>query len=154
MTKPLYILNGPNLNLLGTRQPEVYGTVTLDKIQDGTAAHALKHGFKTVFRQTNSEGELIDWCQEAASHACALIINAGAYTHTSIALLDALLTLDIPIIEVHLSNLQKREDFRHTSYITPAATGIICGLGAQGYLRAIDAVGDIVKRSPPAKEEG
>ncbi len=153
MTKPIYILNGPNLNLLGTRQPEVYGTVTLDKIQDGTAAHALKQGFSTVFRQTNSEGELVDWCQEAARHACALILNAGAYTHTSIALLDALLALDIPIIEVHLSNLYKRESFRHNSYVTPAATGMICGLGAQGYLRAIDALKDILKRPTPNKAD-
>jgi len=145
MAKPIYILNGPNLNLLGTRQPEIYGTMTLETIEEGTAAHALKLGMSIVFRQTNSEGELVDWCQEAARHACGLIINAGAYTHTSIALMDALLTLDIPIIEVHLSNLQKREHFRHNSYVTPAATGMISGLGAQGYLRAIDALHGLVK---------
>ncbi len=146
--KPIYILNGPNLNLLGTRQPEIYGSVTLEAIENGAAAQALKQGFTVVFRQTNSEGELVDWIQEAGTHACGLILNAGAYTHTSIAVMDALMALDIPIIEVHLSNLFRRERFRHRSFVSAAATGLICGLGAQGYLRAIDALKDLLTPRP------
>ena len=145
MSKPIFILNGPNLNLLGSREPDVYGTATLSDIEKLSANAAQKGSLSIDFRQTNNEGELVDWIQEARDSASGLIINAGAFTHTSVALLDALLALEIPIIEVHLSNLWKRESFRHTSYVSPAATGVICGLGAQGYVRAIDALIEIVK---------
>ncbi|TDI64857.1 MAG: type II 3-dehydroquinate dehydratase [Alphaproteobacteria bacterium] len=147
MSKPIYILNGPDLNLLGEREPEIYGTDTLDSIRQQVEAHATDAGHKVDFRQTNGEGDLIDWVQEAREKASGVIINAGAYTHTSVALLDALLTLDIPVIEVHLSNPFKREEFRHHSYVSPAATGLICGLGAQGYLRAIDALIELFNNS-------
>ena len=144
MSLPIYILNGPNLNLLGQREPEIYGTTTLDQIEDMCEKRALSASLATVFRQTNSEGELVDWIQEAGTHAAGLILNAAAYTHTSVAVLDALTNLDIPIIEVHLSNIFQREDFRHHSFVSPASTGVICGLGAQGYERAIDALIDIL----------
>ena len=144
MAKPIYILNGPNLNLLGQREPEIYGSDTLDQIEDRCDTRARQSAVSMVFRQTNSEGELVDWIQEAGSHSSGLIINAAGYTHTSVAIMDALTTLDVPIIEVHLSNIFKREPFRHHSYISAAATGVICGLGTQGYERAIDAIVDIL----------
>jgi len=142
---PIYILNGPNINLLGDREPEIYGHTTLAQIGDMCAAQAKGHGFATVFRQTNHEGVLVDWVQEARKQGSAIIINGGAYSHTSVAVLDALLACKMPILEVHLSNLHKREEFRHHSWVSAAATGVIVGLGAQGYLRAIDAIADILK---------
>lgn len=142
---PIYILNGPNINLLGDREPEIYGHTTLAQIGDMCAAQAGSHGFKTVFRQTNHEGVLVDWVQEARKQGSAIIINGGAYSHTSVAVLDALLACKMPILEVHLSNLHKREEFRHHSWVSAAATGVIVGLGAQGYLRAIDAIAEILK---------
>lgn len=143
MSHPVYILNGPNLNLLGKREPEIYGYQSLDDIHALIESHADKLGFSIDFRQSNHEGEIIDSIHEARDKASGIIINAGAYTHTSIAIMDALLTLSQPVIEVHLSNLYKRESFRHVSYISKAATGLICGLGAQGYLRALDALKEI-----------
>lgn len=143
MSHPIYILNGPNLNLLGKREPEIYGYQSLDDIHALIEGHAAKLGFSIDFRQSNHEGEIIDSIHEARDKASGIIINAGAYTHTSIAIMDALLTLSQPVIEVHLSNLYKRESFRHVSYISKAATGLICGLGAQGYLRALDALKEI-----------
>ncbi|HEY1631906.1 MAG TPA: type II 3-dehydroquinate dehydratase [Rhizomicrobium sp.] len=142
---PIYILNGPNLNLLGTREPEVYGRTTLPQIGKMAAAQAKTHGLKTDFRQSNHEGELVDWIQEARTKACGVILNAGAYTHTSVALLDACRALDKPLIEVHLSNPYARERFRRHSYISQAATGVICGLGAAGYAAAIDALARYLK---------
>ena len=139
MTRTLTILNGPNLNLLGTREPEIYGSTTLADIERDCARTAAAHGFTLDFKQTNHEGELVDQVQAARTSA-ALIINAGAYTHTSVALHDALKSLTIPIIEVHLSNIFAREPFRHHSYVSPLATGVICGLGARGYLLAIEAL--------------
>ncbi len=147
MPKSIYILNGPNLDLLGAREPEIYGLATLDDIKMLSLTQAGEYGMLVDFRQTNTEGELIQWIHEARDEASAVILNAGALTHTSVALLDALLALEIPVIEVHLSNLWKREKFRHTSYVSPAATGVICGLGAQGYVRAIDALQEILKES-------
>lgn len=138
----ILILNGPNLNLLGTREPEVYGTLTLDDIAERCNILATELGVTCDFRQSNHEGELVDWIQEAGRDFDGLILNAGAYTHSSIALLDALKSLTAPIIEVHLSNIFAREEFRHHSYISPVATGVICGLGAEGYglaLRALKA---------------
>jgi 3-dehydroquinate dehydratase-2 len=142
---PIYILNGPNLNLLGEREPEIYGHTTLAQIGQMSAAQAKGHGLSVIFRQTNREGDLVDWIQEARTHACAIIINPAGYGHTSVAVLDALTACTCPIIEVHLSNLAKRERFRHHSWVSRVATGIIMGLGAQGYLRAIDAIADILK---------
>ena len=142
---PIFILNGPNLNLLGEREPEIYGRTTLAQIGQMAAAQAKGHGLALAFRQSNHEGELVDWIQEARTHASAIVINPGAYSHTSVALLDALSACTCPIIEVHLSNLARRERFRHHSWVSKAATGVIMGLGAQGYLRAIDAIADILK---------
>jgi len=138
MAKTIYILNGPNLNLLGTREPEIYGTTTLADIEAMCRKHAEKHGLLVSFHQSNDEGALVELIQEARGSGAGVIINAGAYTHTSVAILDAILALEIPVIEVHLSNLFKREEFRHHSFITPAAQGLICGLGAQGYVMALD----------------
>ena len=138
MAKTIYILNGPNLNLLGTREPEIYGTTTLADIEAICLKHAEKLGLSVSFHQSNDEGALVELIQEARSSGMGIIINAGAYTHTSVAILDAILALEIPVVEVHLSNLFKREEFRHHSFITPAAQGLICGLGAQGYVMAID----------------
>lgn len=135
----IFILNGPNLNLLGEREPAVYGHTTLADIEHACRQRAEALGASTDFRQSNAEGELIDWIHQARRDADALIINAGAYTHTSIAIMDALLALTIPVIEVHLSNIFRRESFRHHSYISQAATGLICGLGAKGYELAIEA---------------
>lgn len=135
----IFILNGPNLNLLGEREPAVYGHTTLADIEHACRQRAEALGASTDFRQSNAEGDLIDWIHQARRDADALIINAGAYTHTSIAIMDALLALTIPVIEVHLSNIFRRESFRHHSYISQAATGLICGLGAKGYELAIEA---------------
>ena len=135
----ILILNGPNLNLLGEREPEVYGYMTLADVEAICRCRADALGVTIDFRQSNAEGCLIDWIHEARRAADALILNAGAYSHTSIAIMDALLALKIPIIEVHLSNIFRREPFRHHSYISQAATGLICGLGAQGYELAIEA---------------
>ncbi len=150
--KPVYILNGPNLNLLGHRQPEIYGRTTLADIHRILEDRAGALGLEIAFRQTNHEGELVDWIQEARSKAYAIIINAGAYTHTSVALLDALLASDLPVIEVHLTNIYKREPFRHKSFISPAALGIICGLGPKGYELALDALAERLQSTPATLE--
>ncbi|MEQ8321408.1 MAG: type II 3-dehydroquinate dehydratase [Rhodospirillales bacterium] len=140
MPSTIFILNGPNLNMLGTREPEIYGSETLADIEARCRARAEKLGVGIDFRQSNIEGELVGWIQEARTAAAGIIINAAAYTHTSVALLDALNTCDMPIIEVHLSNIHQRESFRHKSYIARAADGMICGLGSFGYELAIEAV--------------
>lgn len=140
MAKPIYVLNGPNLNLLGLREPSVYGTDTLDDVRDLTAARARQLGAKIEFRQSNHEGVLIDWIQEAREAASGIILNAGAFTHTSIGLLDALQAAQLPVIEVHLSNIFKREAYRHHSFVSLGASGVICGLGAKGYELALEAM--------------
>jgi len=140
MAKPIYILNGPNLNLLGTREPEVYGTETLDDLRQRCERKAQTLGLSVVFRQSNLEGELVTWIQEARTEASGVIVNAGAFTHTSIAMLDALLACPVPSVEVHLSNIFTREPFRHRSYISKAAKGVICGFGGLGYELAIEAL--------------
>ncbi len=140
MPSTIFILNGPNLNMLGTREPEIYGSETLADIEARCRARAKTLGVGIEFRQSNIEGELVGWIQEARTQAAGIIINAAAYTHTSVALLDALNTCDMPIIEVHLSNIHQRESFRHKSYIARAADGMICGLGSFGYELAIEAV--------------
>jgi 3-dehydroquinate dehydratase-2 len=137
---PIYIINGPNLNLLGTRQPEIYGRSTLGEIQKLCAERARSHGLATVFLQSNKEGELVEFLQEARVAASGVIVNAAGYTHTSVAILDAIEMLKPPVIEVHLSNPARRENFRHLSYVAKAATGSITGLGVNSYLLAIDAV--------------
>ncbi len=134
------ILNGPNLNLLGTREPEIYGTTTLDEIEALCRQRGAELGIEVDCRQSNGEGELIDWIQEARGGFNGLILNPGAYSHTSIALLDALLAVALPVIEVHLSNIHRREPFRSQSYVSKAATGVIVGFGAPGYLMALEAL--------------
>ncbi|MEP1143571.1 MAG: type II 3-dehydroquinate dehydratase [Henriciella sp.] len=140
MTQQIYVLNGPNLNLLGTREPEIYGSTTLEDIHQLMKDAAPSASIS--FRQTNSEGELVDWVQEASQKAAILILNAGAYTHTSIALHDALRSCEASIYEVHLSNPAAREPFRTTNYVAPCAKASIAGFGARGYLMALDAALD------------
>jgi 3-dehydroquinate dehydratase-2 len=140
----IYVLNGPNLNLIGTREPEIYGRTTLAEIGKMSAARAKTHGYSVAFRQTNSEGELIDWLQEARHSAAGVVLNAAGLSHTSVAVLDAVRAVERPVIEVHLSNPYRREIYRRRSYISEAATGVICGLGAEGYLFAIDALAHLL----------
>ena len=144
-TLPIYILNGPNLNLLGEREPEVYGYTTLAQIGKMCADRASQYGLATLFHQSNHEGEIVDQLQEARTSGSAVIINPAGYGHTSVAILDSILACAIPVIEVHLSNIHRRDPFRNHSYVSKGATGIIMGLGAQGYLRAIDAIAEILK---------
>ncbi len=138
------IVNGPNLNLLGTRQPEVYGRETLADIESLCRAHGAALGLSVDFVQSNHEGVLIDHIHGARGRCAGLIVNAGAYTHTSIALLDALLSVDLPVVEVHLSNIHRRDEFRHHSFIAKAARGMICGFGGHGYRLALDALVNII----------
>ncbi len=144
MAKSILVLNGPNLNLLGERQPDIYGTQTLKGIEESCRSKAAALGLEVEFRQSNSEGELVGWVQDARGGFDAIIINAGAYTHTSVALLDALLACGLPAIEVHLSNIHQRDSFRRESYISKAARGMICGFGGQGYLMALEAAQGIL----------
>ena len=139
MSGKVLVLNGPNLNLLGTREPDVYGAETLTDIEAKCRARAIDLGLDLEFRQTNTEGELVDWVQQARETFDLLIVNAGAYTHTSVALLDALKAVGLPVIEVHLSNIHQREEFRHHSYVSKAATGMICGFGGFGYEMALES---------------
>ena len=140
MGKRIYLLNGPNLNLLGQRQPEIYGRDTLDDITETCKKVAVAQGMTLKAFQSNSEGQLIGWVHEARQNADAIIINPGAYSHTSIALLDALNTFEGKVIEVHISNIHKREEFRHHSYISLRADGIIVGVETQGYMLAVQAL--------------
>jgi len=142
MAKPVYVLNGPNLNMLGKREPAIYGRDSLDDVRRRAEARAKAVGIALDFRQSNHEGQLIDWIQEAREKAAGIIINAGGLTHTSIALLDALQAAELPVIEVHLSNIFRREAYRQHSYISLASKGVICGLGAKGYELAVEAMAD------------
>ena len=144
MVKPIHVLSGPNLNLLGTREPEIYGKDTLDDVRARCEARAAARGLSVVFRQSNHEGVLIDWVHESRLEACALVINPAGYGHTSIALLDALKALNIPIVECHLSNPAAREDFRRHTFVSLAATGIVSGFGAASYELAIEAAAGLV----------
>lgn len=144
MPRSIHILNGPNLNLLGKREPAIYGTDTLEDLRRACAAHARKLKLAMEFRQSNHEGQIVDWIQEAREKAAGIIVNAGALSHTSIAILDALQAAEKPVIEVHLSNIYRRESFRHHSYVSLAARGVICGLGPKGYLLALDAMADLL----------
>lgn len=141
----IYVLNGPNLNLLGDREPDIYGNVSLKDIEKSLSNYGKKNNSEIYFKQTNHEGELIEFVHEASKKANAIIINPAGYSHTSVALLDALLTVKIPIIEVHISNIFRREDFRHNSYVSKAAVGVISGLGIEGYLYALKFLLDELK---------
>ena len=140
------ILNGPNLNLLGTREPDIYGRETLTDIEERCLVKAKELGFEIDMRQSNSEGELINWIQEAVSKWSALIINPAAYTHTSVAIMDALKLVPCPIVEIHLSNIYQREAFRHHSYVSPVATGVISGFGSAGYEYALEAISGLLRK--------
>ena len=150
MTTTVMVLNGPNLNLLGTREPDIYGTETLESIEAACRKRAADLGLAVEFRQSNNEGDLVDWVQEASGSHQALIVNAGAYTHTSVALLDALLATELPVIEVHLSNINQREEFRHHSYVSKAADGMICGLGGLGYELALESLAKMLDTTKDA----
>lgn len=145
MSKRIVILNGPNLNMLGTREPEIYGKTTLADIEKLCVEAAKPLGLSVDFKQSNHEGDLVDWIQDAGKNAAGLILNAGGYTHTSVAIHDALKTVSVPIIEVHLSNIYQRESFRHHSYISPLAKAVICGLGAKGYVVALETIAPLAK---------
>lgn len=143
MTKQILIINGPNLNLLGTREPEIYGTETLADISVLCEQTAQNLGLEIEFHQSNHEGDIISWIQSAQNKFDGIIINAAAFTHTSVAIRDALLSFNKPIIEIHLSNIFKREDFRHHSFIADIANGVICGFGSKSYTLAIKAIADL-----------
>ena len=144
----IFVLNGPNLNLLGVRDPSVYGHDTLADVEERCLARAASLGLEIDFRQSNHEGQLVDWIQEARESADGIILNAGALTHTSVSVFDALSAADLPVIEVHLSNIFRRERFRHHSYVSPAAKGVICGLGAHGYELALEALARLLGSEP------
>lgn len=146
----ILVINGPNLNMLGVREPAVYGRATLGDVEKLCRRHARPLGLALDFRQSNIEGELVTWIQEARKDHAGIIINAGAYTHTSIAILDALQTTELPIIEVHLSNIYRREEFRHHSYVSLAARAVICGLGPTGYRLALEAMAEILQTTKDA----
>ena len=154
MAKPIYVLNGPNLNLLGVREPELYGTDTLGDVRGACEARARDWGRRVVFRQSNHEGELVDWIQEAREAACALVINPAAYGHTSIALLDALKAVGLPVVECHLSNPAARESFRRSSYVSPAADGVVQGFGLASYELAIEAAARRAEAAEPGPGAG
>ena len=144
MSRLIYVLNGPNLNLLGKRQPHIYGDETLADIEADCARSAAAHKLELRFHQSNREYELIDWIHEARETAAGIVINPAAYTHTSVAILDALSTCEFPIMEVHISNIHKREAFRHHSYVSAVASGVIAGCGAQGYTLAIERLATLI----------
>lgn len=150
MSKPIYVLSGPNLNLLGVREPEIYGHDTLADVQARCETRAKAKGFSIVFRQSNHEGELIDWVQEAREKGSALVINPAGYGHTSVSLLDALKTLSIPIVECHLSNPAARESFRRKTYVSLVATGVVSGFGAASYELAVEAAAGLAGANDPA----
>ncbi|MDX6805425.1 type II 3-dehydroquinate dehydratase [Terrihabitans rhizophilus] len=150
MTATIFVLNGPNLNMLGLREPHIYGADTLADIEQRVKAHGVGLGLAVDFRQSNHEGVLVDWVQEARDRARGIVINPAAYTHTSVALHDALKASDLPVIEVHLSNVHAREEFRHRSFVSPIARGIVIGFGAQGYELALDGISRMI--SPPSAQ--
>ena len=148
MNKTIHVLNGPNLNLLGVREPAVYGRETLADVQAACEAAAAGLGLVVRFAQSNHEGQLIDWVHEARTAAVGIVINPGGLTHTSVSLMDALAASELPVIEVHLSNIHRRESFRHLSYVSRVAAGVICGLGAHGYVLALEAMARLVQPQP------
>ena len=144
MPDTIFVLNGPNLNLLGLREPAVYGSTTLADVEREAKAVGERLGLVVDFRQTNHEGVLVDWIHEAREKAAGIVINPGAYTHTSIALHDAVKAVALPVIELHISNVFARESFRHHSYVSPVAAGVMCGFGTHGYVLALEAIAKIV----------
>src|SRR5580704_999348 len=145
MSKTVYVLNGPNLNLLGTREPHIYGHSTLADVEKLCQATAARHGLAVVFRQSNHEGQIVDWIQEArAEKALGLLLNPAGFTTTSIAILDALMTMEAPVIEIHISNIHAREEFRHNSYVSKVARAIVCGFGIEGYALAITGLARMI----------
>lgn len=144
-TPKILVLNGPNLNMLGVREPALYGKDTLADVEKLCRKAAKSAGLGLDFRQSNHEGELVTWIQEARGRMAGIVINAGAYTHTSVALLDALSLSELPVIEVHISNIYKREPFRHKSFISPVARGVLCGFGVHGYALAIQGLAQMVR---------
>ncbi len=145
MSKTVYVLNGPNLNLLGTREPHIYGHSTLADVEKLCRATAQQHGLALVFRQSNHEGQIVDWIQEArAEKAAGLILNPAGFTTTSVAILDALMTMEALVIEIHISNIHAREEFRHNSYVSKVARAIICGFGIEGYALAITGLARLI----------
>ncbi len=149
MVTRILVLNGPNLNMLGAREPAIYGHQTLDDVRDMCAQRADALQLEIDFRQSNHEGELVDWIQQARGAFAGIVINPGGYTHSSVAILDALRLSELPVIEVHISNIFRREPFRGHSYISQAAIGMITGLGAHGYVLALDAIAEIVATGNP-----
>ena len=146
MNQKILVINGPNLNLLGTREKEKYGQSSLEDIRNKCEAHAKKIGLEVEFKQSNVEGEIVNFIQETRKKYNGIIINAGGYTHTSVAILDALLAVKKPTIELHITNIYKREDFRHKSLISKVASGIICGFGTDGYIMALQAIRNRLKK--------
>ena len=145
MTRTVYVLNGPNLNLLGKRQPEIYGRDTLEDVAAECKRVAAEFGLESDLRQSNYEGQIVDWIHEAREKAAGIIINPAALTHTSVAVLDALHTFEGPVLEVHISNVHKRESFRHHSYVSLRAEGVIAGFGVEGYALAMRRIGSLLK---------
>ena len=150
MSRLIYVLNGPNLNLLGQRQPHIYGHETLADVERDCRAVAHAHRLQMRFHQSNAEFQIIDWIHEAREGAGAVVINPAAFTHTSVAILDALSTLEVPVLEVHISNVHKREAFRHHSYVSLVASGVIAGFGTQGYQLAIERAARLIDQSEAA----
>lgn len=144
MSKLIYILNGPNLNLLGKREPEIYGRETLADVEVNCRDAASQFGLEVALMQSNAEAQIIDWIHEAREKAAAIVINPAAFTHTSVAILDALNTFDGPVIEVHISNIHKREAFRHRSYVSLRADGVIAGCGVEGYVLAVRRIACLI----------
>ncbi|WP_439272702.1 type II 3-dehydroquinate dehydratase [Pseudochrobactrum sp. HB0163] len=147
MVQKIFILNGPNLNMLGKREPEIYGALTLDDIAENCRKEAQRLGVEIEFRQSNHEGDLVDWIQEAGQQNAQVLINPAAYTHSSIALLDAIRAAQVTVVEVHLSNIHAREAFRHKSFVSPVAKAVLCGFGAEGYLMGLRALAGFQKSS-------
>jgi 3-dehydroquinate dehydratase II len=147
MSKPIYVLSGPNLNLLGAREPEIYGHQTLEDVQRICESRASALGCSIVFRQSNHEGELVDWIQEARTEGSAVVINPAGYGHTSVAILDALKAVGVPVVECHLSNPASREEFRRHTYVSLAATGLVSGFGAASYELAVEAAAGLIRKA-------
>jgi 3-dehydroquinate dehydratase-2 len=145
VSKPIFILNGPNLNLLGTREPHIYGSTSLTDVEKMCQERAKQHGLTISLKQSNHEGQIVDWIHEAIHGADGIIINPAAFTHTSVAVLDALKNVKSPIIELHISNPHQREEFRHHSYVSLAATAVMCGFGPSGYPLAVEAMAMLLK---------
>ena len=149
MNPVIFVLNGPNLNLLGKRQPDIYGSETLADVEADCRRVAGELGLAVEFRQTNAESELIDWIHEARDKAAGIVINPAALTHTSVAVRDALAACECPILEVHISNVHRREEFRHHSFVSGVVTGVVCGFGTQGYGFALQRIAQLVKSAKP-----